>query len=261
MKIQLLGSSMLRIVSEKGKIIIVDPWITDNPTCPKEWQDKGKWSDVDLVLCTHAHFDHSTDLEKILDVNKRVMGVVQYEYFLIKFAGRRGNIFPLNFGGTCSLLEDIQVTLVPAKHSSSFGEGEGFKLVGSPAGFIIRLENGFTIYVSGDTGFISEMKTLIGDFYKPDLAVLSVAGIFSMGPAEGAYAASLIGAKFNIPCHWLPKVDDAADPEGMKEFIKKYPLAKLLVEKNKEFAKELEKYPEQECIHLNPGESFSPPSH
>lgn len=257
MKIQFLGSSMLRIVSENGKVIVVDPWFTGNPACPKEWKEKNKWTDVDLVLCTHAHFDHSTDIEKILDSNNRVMGVVQYEYFLIKFAGRRKNIFPLNYGGVYTLLNNIQVTLVQAHHSSSFGEGEEFRLVGSPAGFIIKLENGFTIYISGDTGFMSEMKTLIGDFYKPDLAVLSIADIFSMNPAEGAYAASLIGAKYNIPCHWLPKIEDAADPDGMREFVKKYPLAEFLMDKHKEFARELAKYPELECILLNPGDSFS----
>ncbi len=257
MKIQYFGCSMFRIITENGKVIVVDPWIESNPACPKEWKNKSKWSDVDLVLCTHAHFDHSTDLEEILDANERAMGVVQYEYFLVAFAGRRKDIFPLNYGGVCPLLDNIQVILVPANHSSSFGEGEEFRLVGSPAGFIIKLENGFTIYVSGDTGFMSEMKTLIGDFYKPDLAVLSIADIFSMAPAEGAYAASLIGAKYNIPCHWIPSVKDAADPDGMREFVKKYPLAKFLMEKHKEFAQELKKYPEQECVLLNPGESFS----
>jgi len=72
-----------------------------------------------------------------------------------------------------------------------------------------------------------------------------------MAPAEGAYAASLIGAKYNIPCHWIPSVKDAADPDGMREFVKKYPLAKFLMEKHKEFAQELKKYPEQ-VIRENP---------
>ena len=126
MEIQLLGHSMLRIVSEEGKVIVVDPWIEGNPTCPKEWHDKSKWSDVDLVLCTHAHFDHSMGLEQVLDANEHVMGVVQYEYFLLAFAGRRQNVFPLNFGGTYPLFENIGVTLVPANHSASFGEEQQF---------------------------------------------------------------------------------------------------------------------------------------
>ena len=115
MEIQVLGHSMLRIVSEEGRVIVVDPWITGNPTCPKEWQRKDKWADVDLVLCTHAHFDHSLGLEEVLNANDRVMGVVQYEYFLLAFAGRRQNVFPLNFGGTYPLLDNIQVTLGPGK--------------------------------------------------------------------------------------------------------------------------------------------------
>lgn len=258
MEIQLLGHSMLRIVSEEGKVIIVDPWIEGNPTCPKEWQDKSKWSDVDLVLCTHAHFDHSMGLEQLLDANEHVMGVVQYEYFLLAFAGRRQNVFPLNFGGTYPLFENIGVTLVPANHSASFGEEQQFAQAGLPAGFIIRLENDYTIYVSGDTGFMGEMKTLIGDFYKPDLAVLSASDIFTMNPAEAAYAASLIGAKHNIPCHWFPKVEDAPDPEGLKGLIEAFPPVNFMIGKHNEFAKDMEKYAGIEAVLLNPGESFSP---
>jgi L-ascorbate metabolism protein UlaG (beta-lactamase superfamily) len=258
MEIQLLGHSMLRIVSEEGKVIVVDPWISGNPTCPVEWQKSEKWSDVDLVLCTHAHFDHSTGMDEVLGANDRVMGVVQYEYFLRQFAGTRNNVFPLNFGGSYPLLNNIRVTLVPANHSASFGEEASFKNAGLPAGFVIRLEHGFTIYVSGDTGFMSEMKTLIGDFYKPDLAVLSVSDIFTMDPAEGAYAASLIGAKYNIPCHWFPKVEDAANPDGMRALIEAFPPVNFMLEKHLDFAKEMEKHKGLETILLEPGKSFSP---
>jgi len=258
MEIRLLGHSMLRIVSDKGKVIVVDPWIAGNPTCPAEWQAEDRWKDVDLVLCSHAHFDHSMGFESLLKANERVMGVVQYEFFLKAFAGKKPNVFPLNFGGTYPLMDDIQVTLVPANHSASFGEDRGFEQAGLPAGFVIRLESGFTIYVSGDTSYTAEMETLIRPLYKPDLAVLSIAGIFTMGPAEGAFAAKAVGAKYTIPCHWFPKVENAASPEGLSQLIQAFPPVNFMMERHLDFAKEAAKYPGVETVLLRQGEAFTP---
>jgi len=259
MKITLLGHSMLRIETENGKVIVVDPWIAGNPTCPKEWQNPEKWADVDLVLCSHAHFDHSMGLEELLKANDRVMGVVQYEHFLKNFMGRVPNVFPLNFGGTYPLLDGIQVTLVAASHSSSFGEDRSFETAGVPAGFVIRLESGYTIYVSGDTSYTSEMETLIKPLYKPDLAVLSIGDIFTMGPAEGAFAANALGVKYAIPCHWFPKPEDAADPEGMKSLMQAFPPLNFMLECHNDFATALARYSGIESVLLRPGESFTPP--
>ncbi|TWJ14171.1 metal-dependent hydrolase [Geobacter argillaceus] len=260
MEIRLLGHSMLRIKTEKGKVIVVDPWIAGNPTCPKEWQTPQKWEDVDLVLCSHAHFDHSLGFKELLKANRRVMGVVQYEHFLKEFAGRASNVFPLNFGGTYSLLNGIRVTLVAANHSSSFGEERSFESAGVPAGFVIRLENGYTIYVSGDTSYTSEMETLIKPLYKPDLAVLSTGDIFTMGPAEGAFAAKALGVKHAIPYHWFPNPEDAADPEGMRGLIQRFPPLNFMLERHRDFALELAHYSGIEAVILRAGESFTPPA-
>lgn len=257
MEITLLGHSMLRIKTQKGKVIVVDPWIEGNPTCPKQWLNPEKWEDVDLVLCTHAHFDHSLGFETLLKANGRVMGVVQYEHFLKEFAGRVPNVFPLNFGGSYPLLDGIRVTLVAANHSSSFGEDRSFESAGAPGGFVIRLEDGYTIYVSGDTSYTSEMETLIKPLYKPDLAVLSIGDIFTMGPAEGAYAARALGVKHAIPCHWFPRPQDAADPEGMRALIQAFPPLEFMLERHEEFSSELARYPGIEAVMLKPGQSFT----
>jgi len=256
MEIRMLGHSMVRIVSENGKVIVVDPWIQGNPTCPAEWQDEERWRDVDIVLCTHAHFDHSLGFEQLLTANDRVMGVVQYEYFLKEFAGKKSNVFPLNFGGTYPLLDDISITLVPANHSAGLGEDRAFSQAGLPAGFVIRLENGFTIYVSGDTSYVSEMETLIRPLYRPDVAVLSIGGVFTMGPEEGAYAARAIGAKYAIPCHWFPKLEAAADRKGMEDLIAAFPPTTFLIERHRDFVRELKSYPGIEAVVLQPGEAF-----
>ncbi len=68
-------------------------------------------------------------------------------------------------------------------------------------GFVIRFENGFTVYHAGDTAVFSDMK-IIGDLYKPDLALLPIGSLFTMDPAEAAYACKLIQPKYVVPMHY-----------------------------------------------------------
>jgi len=74
--------------------------------------------------------------------------------------------------------------------------------VGEPVGYVIELENGYKIYHSGDTGVFGDMK-MIGEYYKPDLALVCIGGWFTMGPNEAAYAkGSLMQPKMVIPMHY-----------------------------------------------------------
>ena len=53
--------------------------------------------------------------------------------------------------------------------------------------FIIRLEDGYTIFHAGDTGIFSSMA-LWGKLYKIDLALLPIGGVFTMDAAQAALA-------------------------------------------------------------------------
>ena len=58
---------------------------------------------------------------------------------------------------------------------------------GPPVGFVVKFTNGLTAYLSGDTGIHSEMKSVVHDFHKTNLAVLNLGvnpGIY----ISGAYA-------------------------------------------------------------------------
>ena len=62
-KIELLwlGQSAFRINTPGGKVILVDPFITQNPKTPAEWKDLDKLGKLDVILVTHAHGDHIGD--------------------------------------------------------------------------------------------------------------------------------------------------------------------------------------------------------
>ena len=54
------------------------------------------------------------------------------------------------------------------------------------------------MYHAGDTALFGDMK-LIGDLYKPDVAMLPIGDLFTMGPREAAYAIRLLGVKHVVP--------------------------------------------------------------
>ena len=57
-KLTWLGHATFRIETPGGQTVIVDPWVMANPMCP----DKEKIvNHVDVLLCTHGHFDHIAD--------------------------------------------------------------------------------------------------------------------------------------------------------------------------------------------------------
>jgi L-ascorbate metabolism protein UlaG (beta-lactamase superfamily) len=96
------------------------------------------------------------------------------------------------------------------------GGTEEFKgpiYTGSGTGYLIEFENGVKFYFAGDTGLLAEMKFVIGDFYKPDVAFLPIGGVYTMGPKEAAYATTLVNPKYVIPYHYhtFPELTQTAD--------------------------------------------------
>jgi L-ascorbate metabolism protein UlaG (beta-lactamase superfamily) len=43
---------------------------------------------------------------------------------------------------------------------------------------------------------------IIGELYSPDVSVLPIGDLYTMGPREAAYAVNLLGAKTVIPMHF-----------------------------------------------------------
>jgi L-ascorbate metabolism protein UlaG (beta-lactamase superfamily) len=105
----------------------------------------------------------------------------------------------MNKGGTITS-KGLRITMTDARHSSSFDES-GIIYLGEPAGFVVTLENGQTIYYAGDTALFGDMK-LIGELYKPDIAFLPIGDRFTMGPDTAAMAARWLGVKQVVPMHW-----------------------------------------------------------
>src|SRR5207244_3382261 len=84
---------------------------------------------VDVMLCTHGHFDHIGDAVEIAKKhNPMVVGI----YELCSWMEKKGakQISPMNKGGT-QTVGDIKVTMVNAQHSCGIQEGDQIIYVGT----------------------------------------------------------------------------------------------------------------------------------
>ena len=189
-----LGHASFRIDSPNGKRIYVDPWVS-GPTCPAEEKDPER---VDIIAVTHGHGDHVGDVAELGKKHKsrlvamnELAGWLDGQGYPDAAAGGMGK------GGTVDV-DGVKFTLTNAFHSSSTPDGS---YAGEPAGVVIALENGFTLYHAGDTCVFGDMQ-LIGRIYQPDLAILPIGDHYTMGPKEASVAIELLGVKRCVPCHW-----------------------------------------------------------
>ena len=207
-----LGQAATRITTPGGKVIMIDPWLTTNPKTPAAFKSIESIGKVDLILVTHAHFDHFADAPALAKLHKAPMygpagmnqsvvalGILPAE--LAPRFGKGGTITPFGPAG-------VKITAVRAEHSSELayknpvtGKDE-VHVGGEPVGFILEMENGFKIWHMGDTGVFGDMR-LIGEMYKPDLVLVPIGGHFVMNPKDAAMAVrDMIKPKFALPIHY-----------------------------------------------------------
>ncbi len=91
--------------------------------------------------------------------------------------------------------------MTPALHSSSITEGDDLLPGGLPAGYVLQLENGYRVYHAGDTALFGDMA-LIGELWRPDLALLPIGDHYTMDPEAAARAAQLLGVRRVVPIHY-----------------------------------------------------------
>ena len=211
--IKWLSHACFSITTSRGKTLIIDPWITDNPLCPIKLDDI---TTADIVLVTHDHFDHTgnaVDISKktgaIVIGQPETVGRLKTDLSLpdenVVFGG-----FGMNTGGSVTI-DGITITMTQAFHSSE---------TGSPCGYIIKLEDGTTLYHAGDTGIFETMKTL-GEIYNIDVAMVPIGSCFTMDSVQAVASLKLLRPKKAIPMHFKTFPILEQDPGNFVDLARK----------------------------------------
>ncbi len=224
-KITYYGHSAF-LVELDSKRILIDPYLS-NPLSPVK---ASEIKDIDLVVLTHGHGDHLGDAVTILKNNKnaKVVAIFELANYVGEQIGDPSRAIGGNIGGPM-LVDGLKIALTPATHSSPYGAPTGVVIIGKEA----------TIYHAGDTGVMMDMQ-LIGELYKPDIALLPIGGHFTMDPVEAAKAVELLKPKVAIPMHWGTFPVLYGKPEDFKKLVE-------------------EKTPETKVVILQPGETYTYP--
>ncbi len=191
MKITFYGHNSL-LIEILGNYIMVDPFISGNPLYKDKLDIKSL--KADYILLTHAHQDHTLDVETIA---KNTNAKIVSNYEIAMYYQEKGfNVHPMNHGGNWKF-EFGNLKLVNAVHTSSFPDGS---YGGQPGGFVIEGEHK-NIYIAGDTALTMDMK-LIPLQTKLDLAILPIGDNFTMGVEDAIIASNFVACEKVLGVHF-----------------------------------------------------------
>jgi L-ascorbate metabolism protein UlaG (beta-lactamase superfamily) len=208
-----LGHATFILLTPGGKRIVTDPWLEGNPACPA---DRKRIDKADVILLSHGHSDHSGDVVAVARATGAPVVTINELRLWLEQKGLQ-KVEGLNFGGTVSVA-GLEITLVPAVHTSSVVENGVIVYLGEPAGFIVKLETGQRIYFAGDTALFGDMR-LIGELYSPEIAFLPIGDYYTMGPDAAARACTMLGVRQVVPMHFGTFPILTGRPERLRHLV------------------------------------------
>ena len=247
-RIRFLGVAAYEIVTRAGLRILIDPFLDENPGSPIRADSFDK---VDLVIVTHAAYDHLGDTETIAARYgcPAICGGEVRAYLTAK--GLPATQVRATVWGIRVKVAGVEVQPVECHHWSQIRMPDGTLASGVPMAFVVYADENVRFYHYGDTAIFSDMK-LQAELYKPTIGCMGIANpqeildrnpmpgqmlTGEMSPNEGLLAAQWLGLDTVLPCHYC-----RADDDDVRAFMRHHAAARARGERV------------PEALVLNPGD-------
>jgi L-ascorbate metabolism protein UlaG (beta-lactamase superfamily) len=219
-RIRFFGVAAYEIITSRGQHILIDPFLDDNPGSPIRSDQLER---VDLVIVSHAAFDHMGDTGKIAQqYGAPVICGGEVKSYLMT-AGISEHQLRATTWGIRVEIAGIEVQPVECHHWSQITMPDGTLASGVPMSFIVYADPDVRFYHYGDTALFSDLK-LIAELYRPTIGCVGVSNPVEilarvsgpgrlltgeMSPREAALAAQWLGLDTVLPCHYInPDCED-----------------------------------------------------
>jgi L-ascorbate metabolism protein UlaG (beta-lactamase superfamily) len=193
------GHACVELVTPGGVTVLFDPWFAN----PAGSRDPDTVDRCDLLLVSHGHADHMGNAIPIASRTRPAWPAIhELTLWLSSVYSAPNDLIGMNKGGTTETC-GLRVTMTSADHSAGDWDNAAGapRYLGEPAGFVVELEDGGRVYFAGDTNVFGDMR-IIGELYRPDIAILPIGGHYTMGPREAALAVELLGVREVLPIHY-----------------------------------------------------------
>ncbi len=182
-----LGHASVRIVTQAGTVLYIDPWAEVMDSEPQ---------DGDLVFVTHDDFDHY-DPDGIDAVAKPDATIAVYEAVDTNDLDREVIDLPLNGSTT---VDGLLVQSVPAYNDPDgdhvHESGEPFHAEGEVIGLVFSFDE-TVVYYPSDTDFLDHHESISVDVFLPPIG-----GHYTMDRIEAAEFARAVEPELVLPLHY-----------------------------------------------------------
>jgi L-ascorbate metabolism protein UlaG (beta-lactamase superfamily) len=212
-QLRFFGVAAYTLTLPDGKVVLIDPFLDENPASPIKSDELSR---VDVIVVSHAAYDHLGDTEKIAArLGCPVVCGGEVKAYLIA-KGIPATQIRATTWGIRVRVADIEIQPVKCEHWSLMTLPNGSIVTGNPMAFVIDCEPGVRFYHYGDTALFSDMK-LQATLYRPTHGAIGIANpqeilhrnpmpgemlTGEMSPREGVLAAQWLGLDVVFPCHY-----------------------------------------------------------